>query len=115
MSSVEYTPLITFAALLLSAPALALIAFPSLGASVERPSWEIGNPYAQVDWESDEYHKANLHTHTTRSDGGMAPHTVVDKYHTDQRCHMPPRGFWKKGRLRLRNWSMKTATRQKWK
>ncbi|MDX9882967.1 MAG: hypothetical protein RBS73_12965 [Prolixibacteraceae bacterium] len=43
--------------------------------------WEISNPYRQVKWENDGQYKANLHTHTTRSDGSHAPQYVVDKYH----------------------------------
>ncbi|MGM0530522.1 MAG: PHP domain-containing protein [Bacteroidota bacterium] len=43
--------------------------------------WNIQNPYKQVEWNNHQQYKANLHTHTTRSDGQMNPHTVVDKYH----------------------------------
>jgi len=43
--------------------------------------WIVTNPYAQVDWEKHGQYKANLHTHTTRSDGSIAPQYVVDKYH----------------------------------
>lgn len=43
--------------------------------------WDIDNPYEQVDWESHHPYKANLHTHTTRSDGRYSPQTVVDNYH----------------------------------
>lgn len=39
------------------------------------------NPYANVDWVTFEQHKANLHTHTNRSDGDMDPATVIDLYH----------------------------------
>lgn len=45
------------------------------------PGWEIDNPYQSVNWEADGRHKANLHTHTTRSDGRLNPHEVVDAYH----------------------------------
>lgn len=41
---------------------------------------EIHNPYAGIDWERTTQHKANLHTHTTRSDGQLNPHQVVDHY-----------------------------------
>lgn len=41
----------------------------------------IDDPYADVDWANAERHRANLHTHTTVSDGLMNPHTVVDLYH----------------------------------
>lgn len=43
--------------------------------------WEITNPYEQVDWKNHGQYKANLHTHTTRSDGKLSPQNVVDKYH----------------------------------
>ena len=43
--------------------------------------WEIDNPYGNVNWETHEQYKANFHTHTTRSDGRLNPHTVVDRYH----------------------------------
>ena len=46
-----------------------------------QPKWDIQNPYAEVDWANHQRYKANLHTHTTRSDGRMNPQTVVDKYH----------------------------------
>jgi len=43
--------------------------------------WHIQNPYENVDWDNHRQYKANLHTHTTRSDGRFSPQTVVDKYH----------------------------------
>ncbi|MBS3771929.1 MAG: hypothetical protein KGY70_19875 [Bacteroidales bacterium] len=43
--------------------------------------WDIENPYEQVDWSNHKQYKANLHSHTTRSDGWMGPQTVVDRYH----------------------------------
>lgn len=43
--------------------------------------WDIQNPYASVDWAAHGQYKANLHTHTTRSDGRMHPQAVVDEYH----------------------------------
>ena len=45
------------------------------------PRWSILNPYHDVDWEADRQYKANFHTHTTKSDGIMNPHAVVDAYH----------------------------------
>ncbi len=45
------------------------------------PRWEIKNPYENVDWENNQQFKANLHTHTTRSDGAFSPQNVVDGYH----------------------------------
>ena len=43
--------------------------------------WDIDNPYEQVDWSNYKQYKANFHTHTTRSDGQLNPHTVVERYH----------------------------------
>ena len=45
-----------------------------------KPSWTIDNPYEDVDWENHRQYKANFHTHTTRSDGRLNPHTVIDLY-----------------------------------
>jgi hypothetical protein len=39
------------------------------------------NPYAGVNWNTTLRHKANFHTHTTESDGGMDPGRVIDEYH----------------------------------
>lgn len=40
------------------------------------------NPYASVNWEESTAHKANFHTHTTRSDGRLSPQEVIDEYHS---------------------------------
>ncbi|MFO7922986.1 MAG: hypothetical protein R6U58_04775 [Bacteroidales bacterium] len=50
-------------------------------ASACSQSREIINPYESVDWTEYGQYKANFHTHTTRSDGRLNPHTVVDRYH----------------------------------
>jgi hypothetical protein len=39
------------------------------------------NPYEQINWETVNYYDANLHTHTTLSDGSYDPHQAIDKYH----------------------------------
>lgn len=39
------------------------------------------NPYEGVNWERFGQYKANLHTHTTQSDGAMDPARVIDEYH----------------------------------
>ncbi len=39
------------------------------------------NPYENVDWESRNQYKANLHTHTRYSDGLSDPHQAIDEYH----------------------------------
>ena len=46
-----------------------------------QPGWEIQNPYEDVDWINHKQYKADLHTHTTISDGSMSPQAVVDLYH----------------------------------
>ena len=40
----------------------------------------VQNPYEGVQWESAEQYFANLHTHTTESDGKLAPAEVIDLY-----------------------------------
>ena len=40
------------------------------------------NPYSNVNWTTDGQFKANLHTHTTNSDGYYAPTNVIDRYHS---------------------------------
>jgi hypothetical protein len=41
----------------------------------------LNNPYAGVQWDTAEQHVANLHTHTTESDGDVDVHEVIDMYH----------------------------------
>ncbi|MBN1821710.1 MAG: hypothetical protein JW833_13405 [Prolixibacteraceae bacterium] len=41
---------------------------------------QIQNPYESVNWQTYNQYKANLHTHTTRSDGSYSPQWVVDSY-----------------------------------
>jgi hypothetical protein len=38
------------------------------------------NPYQNVNWQSFHKYKANLHTHTTNSDGSVDAHLVIDAY-----------------------------------
>lgn len=40
----------------------------------------ITNPYAAVDWAAFGQHKANLHTHSTQSDGDEVPGVMIDAY-----------------------------------
>jgi hypothetical protein len=40
------------------------------------------NPYGSVDWETWGQFKANLHTHTTNSDGADSPATTIEQYHS---------------------------------
>lgn len=41
----------------------------------------VRNPYAAVDWSTFGRYKANLHTHTTESDGELTPAEAIDMYH----------------------------------
>ncbi len=45
------------------------------------PEFRIDHPYEGVDWASFGQYKANLHTHTTLSDGKVDPAGVIDMYH----------------------------------
>lgn len=38
------------------------------------------NPYDDIDWTNISYYDANLHSHTSLSDGTLDPHDVVDAY-----------------------------------
>jgi hypothetical protein len=40
------------------------------------------DPYKEVNWESFQQCKANLHTHTTQSDGKLSPDQVIGEYHS---------------------------------
>lgn len=60
--------------------ALALFAIAATFTACRSP-WEIRNPYEQVNWQKHKQYKANLHTHTTVSDGSLAPQYVTDMYH----------------------------------
>lgn len=60
--------------------ALCALAWGGTGCGHVRPAWVIEHPYAEVNWRRDRPHKANLHTHTTRSDGQAPPEVVVDRY-----------------------------------
>ena len=41
----------------------------------------VRDPYSGIDWSSVGRYKANLHAHTTESDGAQTPVEVVDEYH----------------------------------
>ncbi len=41
---------------------------------------DIQNPYKTVDWDRYIQYKANLHTHTTISDGSLSPQSMVELY-----------------------------------
>jgi hypothetical protein len=44
------------------------------------PRIEVNNPYHGVNWDNFNQYKANLHTHTTYSDGIKPPHARIDEY-----------------------------------
>lgn len=47
------------------------------------PGIEVINPYKNVNWNSFRQYKANLHTHTTYSDGSKPPHERIDEYYAN--------------------------------
>lgn len=51
-----------------------------VGCGVSADSTVVLNPYAGVDWDSVEVHKANLHAHTTESDGVLTPQELLGLY-----------------------------------
>ena len=51
------------------------------GCASRAPEWSIQNPYSSVDWTRYQQCKAHFHTHTTMSDGALAPQEVIDRYH----------------------------------
>ena len=57
-----------------------LIVFCLFVSMVAAAAVEIENPYATVDWQWQQ-HRANLHTHTTESDGRWSPERTIDAYH----------------------------------
>ncbi len=65
----------------LNGESLAGDAIPEAESEATEPLWVITDPYSELDWVAHGQYKANLHTHTTTSDGAMNPHVVVDTYH----------------------------------
>ena len=57
---------------------LLVVVFVLLSGCSKTP--QIQNPYESVNWQTYNQYKANLHTHTTRSDGSYSPQWVVDNY-----------------------------------
>ena len=58
-----------------------VIAVISIVSSNCKPEFVIDNPYDKVDWKGYGRFKADLHIHTSRSDGHFSPHIVVDRFH----------------------------------
>jgi len=42
--------------------------------------WQVSNPYAGINWQTIEKHKANLHTHSSTGGTEQAPAEVIDLY-----------------------------------
>ena len=70
---IKYSFLFFFASFLLIVAQIAHAAGPQI---------TLVNPYEGIDWTSTAQHKANLHTHTTQSDGSHNPDVVIDFYHS---------------------------------
>lgn len=69
-------------AVLASATMLLGVATPVAGASsVGDIDYTIVNPYETVDWSTWDYYKANLHTHSTASDGDVPLDEMVELYY----------------------------------
>lgn len=60
---------------------IALVALLGGCAHPSAPGRVIANPYDGIDWETVGRYRANLHTHTTGSDGSLNPHEAIDRYH----------------------------------
>ncbi len=60
-------------------PLLFIILLIVFSGCSERVEWV--SPYKDIDWDKVIRARAQLHTHTTRSDGFLSPHAVVDRYH----------------------------------
>lgn len=56
-----------------------LVCVPAFSAPIRT----LVNPYAGIDWSSVGHHRANLHTHSTESDGSLSPNDVIDFYRTN--------------------------------
>lgn len=68
--------------LLVATPALAFFAFAQGNESAPaEASYEITDPYAEVDWDSWGIYKAQLHTHSNASDGYLPIREVVEKHY----------------------------------
>ena len=67
-------------AMILSASLLLTLWTPAVLAA-ESTDYTILDPYAAVDWSSWDQYKANLHTHSTFSDGEFTLPDMVEKYY----------------------------------
>lgn len=68
--------------LLVAVPSLAFCAFAQENeAAPAEISYEITDPYADVDWDSWGIYKAQLHTQSNASDGYLPIHEVVERHY----------------------------------
>ena len=68
--------------LLVAVPSLAFCAFAQENeVSPAEISYEITDPYADVDWDSWGIYKAQLHTQSNASDGYLPIHEVVERHY----------------------------------
>lgn len=68
--------------LLVAVPSLAFCAFAQGDEAVPAQiSYEITDPYGDVDWDSWGIYKAQLHTHSNASDGYLPIHEVVERHY----------------------------------
>lgn len=66
----------------LSATLLTVATAPVISAAVpEDIDYTVVNPYACVDWDTWDYYKANLHTHSNASDGDLSITDMVSLYY----------------------------------
>lgn len=70
-----------FSSLIYLLKATAFLVSIALLHACNSPTLKINNPYQSIEWDRVVQHKANLHTHTVRSDGSLNPQVVVDEYH----------------------------------
>lgn len=75
-------PLSLLLCLLVAVPSLAFCAFAQENeVSPAEISYEITDPYADVDWDSWGIYKAQLHTQSNASDGYLPIHEVVERHY----------------------------------
>ncbi len=73
----KFTKIIaTVLSVILSTSTLAIV-----GCASDEIDYTIIDPYETVDWDTWEYYKANLHTHSTYSDGRITLPDMVEKYY----------------------------------
>lgn len=69
------------AAVVLCAVLLTTLTAPVIFAAGEETDYTVVNPYECVDWDSWDYYKANLHTHSMASDGDNSISEMIQFYY----------------------------------